>query len=232
MIQAVLFDVGGPLDLETAFEAAIDAEIRAGLEREGFVVDEATGQAAQRGAIERFAPNLYRALIWQLTNGDRAACLRILERLETRGPRNHFELRPGIPEVLEALAGRDLKLGLVVNQPVSVLPKLERNGIGHYFAGAGISGVYGFRKPDVRLFLRVCDAMAVAPDACVMVGDRIDNDIAPAALLGMRTVLIRTGRHREQQPRAWDETPDFEAADAPGILWAIEQLIGAESELP
>ena len=28
-----------------------------------------------------------------------------------------------------------------------------------------------------------------------MVGDRIDNDIAPAITLGMRTVLFRTGRH-------------------------------------
>lgn len=31
MIRAVIFDVGGPLDVEVAFEAAIDAGIRAGL---------------------------------------------------------------------------------------------------------------------------------------------------------------------------------------------------------
>jgi hypothetical protein len=42
MIRAVLFDMGGPLDLEEAFEAAIDADIRAGLAREGFQITEAS----------------------------------------------------------------------------------------------------------------------------------------------------------------------------------------------
>ena len=58
-----------------------------------------------------------------------------------------------------------------------------------------------------------------------MVGDRIDNDVVPAKLSGMRTVLIRTGRHREQMPRSWDERPDFEVEDAAGILVAVETLV-------
>jgi ribonucleotide monophosphatase NagD (HAD superfamily) len=58
-----------------------------------------------------------------------------------------------------------------------------------------------------------------------MVGDRIDNDIVPAKLLNMRTVLIRTGRHHEQQARSWDELPDIEVEDAPGILKAVMQLV-------
>ena len=54
---------------------------------------------------------------------------------------------------------------------------------------------------------------------------RIDNDIVPAKLLGMRTVLIRTGRHINQQPRSWDEIPDQQATNAAGILTAIERLL-------
>jgi hypothetical protein len=41
----------------------------------------------------------------------------------------------------------------------------------------------------------------------------------------MRTVLLRTGRHREQRPRSWDDLPDAEAEDAAGILKAIEGLL-------
>jgi ribonucleotide monophosphatase NagD (HAD superfamily) len=59
-----------------------------------------------------------------------------------------------------------------------------------------------------------------------MVGDRIDYDVVPAKLLGMRTVLLRTGRHRDQQPRSWDEMPDAEVQDAPGILRAVLSLLG------
>jgi hypothetical protein len=42
-IRSVIFDVGGPLDLETGFEAAIDADILDGLRREGFHVTDASG---------------------------------------------------------------------------------------------------------------------------------------------------------------------------------------------
>jgi hypothetical protein len=40
-------------------------------------------------------------------------------------------------------------------------------------------------------------------------------------LMGMRTVLLRTGRHRDQKPRSWDERPDAEVEDAEGILKAV-----------
>jgi len=227
VIRAVVFDVGGPLDLEDAFEAAIDDDIREGLRREGFDFTEAEWDEANGNAVDTFAPSLYRAVIWRLTHGDPDACLRIYEWMEERAHvRDFFELRPGIAEVLEALKQRGLKLGLCANQPAAVLQRLSREGIGHYFANEGISGVLGLRKPDVRLFVRVCEDLDVVPTECIMVGDRIDNDVVPAKLLGMKTVLIRTGRHQEQMPRSWDERPDLEVEDAAGILVAVETLVG------
>lgn len=228
MIRAVIFDVGGPLDLEIAFEAAIDADIREGLRREGFDFTKADWEAANRNAILTCAPSVYRSVIWTLTQGDLDASLRIYTWVEERSHgRDLFELRPGIAHVLEALHHRGLILGLAANQPLAILERLARTGVGHYFANEGISGVYGLRKPDVRLFVRVCEDLGVDPTECIMVGDRIDNDIVPAKLLGMRTVLIRTGRHRAQQPRSWDEIPDFEVTDAAGILTALETLLNS-----
>lgn len=221
MIRAVIFDIGGPIDLEVAFEAAIDADMREGLQREGFAFDEATWLAANRRAVDTCAPSLYRSVIWQLSEGDLAASLRIYDWMQERASqRNLFELRPGIRDVLEALQQRGLTLGLAANQPATALDDLAQPGIGHFFANPGVSGVYRLRKPDVRLFVRVCEDLGVEPEACIMVGDRIDNDIVPAKLLGMRTVRIRTGRHRDQQPRSWDEVPDAEVEDAAGILTA------------
>jgi putative hydrolase of the HAD superfamily len=225
-IRAVIFDVGGPLDLETAFEAAIDADIRDGLRREGFDFTDADWDSANRNAILTCAPSVYRSVIWALTRGDLEASQRIYEWMEDRAhTRDLFELRPGIAEVLEALKARGLILGLCANQPAAVIERLNRTGIGHYFANDGISGVLGYRKPDVRLFVRVCEDLKVEPAECIMVGDRIDNDVVPAKLLGMRTVLIRTGRHAAQQPRSWDEIPGFEVTDAAGIQMAVEKLL-------
>jgi ribonucleotide monophosphatase NagD (HAD superfamily) len=58
----------------------------------------------------------------------------------------------------------------------------------------------------------------------MMVGDRIDNDIFPARLLGMKTVLFRTGRHLEQQPRTLDELPDHTVRTVEDLEAAILAL--------
>jgi HAD superfamily hydrolase (TIGR01549 family) len=226
MTRAIIFDIGGPLDLETEFEAAIDADIRTGLAREGLAVNDASWDAAHRYAVETCAPSLYRSVIWQLTQGDLEKAVRIDDWMEERtAERSLFELRPGIVDVLEALRLRRLKLGLAANQPLRALDDLARHGIGHYFENPGISAVYGFKKPDVRLFLRACEDLGVEPADCIMVGDRIDNDVVPGKLLGMRTVRIRTGRHRDQRARSWDEMADVEVDDAAGILQAVTQLL-------
>ena len=229
MIKAVIFDVGGPLDTEVTHEAAIDADIRAGLAREGFSITEEAWREVGEFAVASFAPSVYKAVIWRLTNGDAAASARIYALVEERGhARDVFELRPGIPVVLDALQRRGLKLGLAANQPLAALEKLARHGIGHYFENKGVSGVYGYGKPDVRLFLRACEDLSVKPEECIMVGDRIDLDVVPAKLLGMRTVLLRTGRHIDQQPRSWDEMPDAEVREAPGILSAVLAIVESQ----
>jgi FMN phosphatase YigB (HAD superfamily) len=147
MIRAVIFDIGGPIDLETAFEAAIDADIRAGLESEGHGVDDAAWAAAHKYAVDTCAPSLYRSVIWQLTSGDVAKSRRIYDWMEERAhQRSLFELRPGIAETLEALKHRGLKLGLAANQPARGLEDLQRHGIGHYFDNPGISAVMASRS--------------------------------------------------------------------------------------
>jgi putative hydrolase of the HAD superfamily len=226
MIRAVIFDVGGPLDTEVAFEAAVDAGIRAGLAAEGYVIDDATYAEAERWAVDSFASSLYRAVIWRLTSGNAEASQRVHDSMEANAPkRDLFELRTGIGDVLAALKQRGLKLGLAANQPAIVLQRLDQHGIGRYFENPGISAVYGYRKPDARLFLKACADLAVEPHECVMVGDRVDNDVVPARTLGMCTVLLRTGRHIAQQPRSWDERPDVEVHTTAELLPAILSLV-------
>ena len=90
-----------------------------------------------------------------------------------------------------------------------------------------MSGHHGFRKPDVRLFLRACEDLDVVPEECIMVGDRVDNDVFPAKLLGIRAILFRTGRHIGQQPRTVDELPDAEVTTVQELDAALRALIDA-----
>jgi ribonucleotide monophosphatase NagD (HAD superfamily) len=42
-----------------------------------------------------------------------------------------------------------------------------------------------------------------------MVGDRIDKDIIPAKMVGMKTIRVKTGIHKNQKPRIPEEIPDL-----------------------
>ena len=225
LIRGVLFDVGGPLDTEVTRERLIDEHIRAALSAAGQPVDDAAFADAVRGAVDSFAPDAYQAIIWRLAGQDADLSERVYRAFAARAhKRQIFELREGIPELLDHLHTRGLHLGLAANQQHSIIAQLDACGIGRYFHHREVSGTHGLRKPDVRLFLRTCDGLGIRPAHCIMVGDRIDNDVVPGKLLGMRTVLFRTGRHRAQQPRSWEEKPDVEVYDVAGLERAIELL--------
>jgi FMN phosphatase YigB (HAD superfamily) len=48
-------------------------------------------------------------------------------------------------------------------------------------------------KPDPEFFRQMIAAVPHRPDAILYVGDRLDNDILPAARLGLRTALVKRG---------------------------------------
>jgi putative hydrolase of the HAD superfamily len=226
-VRAVLFDVGGPLATEIEHERQIDEDIRSLFAEAGMPVTDAHYAEVWRSVVDSFAPNAYEAVIWQLADGDEEIAPSVYREVARRShERGSFELRAGMPELLAELSARCLRLGLAANQPAEVIGKLEAHGIAKYFQSTDVSGTHGYRKPDVRVFLDACKALGVPPEECIMVGDRIDCDIVPARLLGMRTVRLRSGRHAGQEPRVWDERPDAEASDVAGLRAAIFALQG------
>src|SRR5262249_44053747 len=117
------------------------------------------------------------------------------------------------------------KLGLAANQPARKVTQLADIGLTDCFAHREVSGTSGLRKPDPRVFLAAAAALGAAPGDCVMVGDRIDNDIAPARRVGMRAVRLVTGRHAQQRPRSWLEVPDATVSDVAGLARALDALL-------
>ena len=225
-IRAVLFDVGGPINTEVEHERLVDADIVAALAAEGVAVTPSAYADAVAWAVEHFAPDAHTAIITCLAGGDHALAERAYRSMhEFAGGRYPFELRDGIAEVIAWLHNRGLLLGLAANQPARTLHVLDEHGLGRYFHHREVSGTHGFRKPDVRLFLRCCEDLGVAPEECIMIGDRVDNDIAPARMLGMTAILFRTGRHAAQQPRSWEEAPHAEVRDVPALRAALERLL-------
>jgi putative hydrolase of the HAD superfamily len=47
----------------------------------------------------------------------------------------------------------------------------------------------GVRKPDPRIYAMMCEALAVAPEACVYLDD-LGINCKPAAAMGMRAIKV------------------------------------------
>jgi len=62
-VRAVLFDVGGPIDMEFAHEIALEGAIAAACGMEGIPIDQAAIDAASERAVEAFAADAYAHMI-------------------------------------------------------------------------------------------------------------------------------------------------------------------------
>ena len=196
--RAVLFDIGGAVDLEFAWEMAVDGAIAAACGMEGIRVDPADIEGASDRAVESFAPDTYAHMIESLCGGEPASIARVTQRVRAMtGALDAFQLRPGMADHLRKL--RKLGLRLVAVNGKSERPELE-----------------GLFDPEND----------VPPAECVFVGDRLDKDIAPAKAKGMATIQFRTGRWRKQRPRSEAETPDAVVTDVPELEGAILTLLG------
>jgi putative hydrolase of the HAD superfamily len=229
-IKAVLFDVGGPLDTETIMDREIDEQIKLSFRNHGVSITDAEYAAVDRWAIDVFAAKTYHSIMWKIAEGDMALIAKVDAELMDTVPqrdeaRGDFELREGMPELLGELTNEGLILGLAANQPTSTLVKMERLGIAQHFTYKEVSGSINLRKPDPRLLLHACDGLGVEPHEAIMVGDRIDNDIVPARMLGMAAIRFVSGRHAEQQPRSWNEAPHADVHSVDELGEAIRQFV-------
>jgi len=198
--RTVIFDIGGAVDLEFAWEMALDGAIASACGMEGIRIDPAMVEEASEQAVAAFAPNVVRHMIETLCGGEPATVTRVARRVEAMtGQLDAFQLRPGIEDLLKRLKDQ----GLVLGARESRWERLERAGI-------------------AALFIR---DLVVAPTECILVGDRIDADIAPAKATGMATIQFRSGRWRRQRPRSAAETPDAVVTDLAELEAAITALV-------
>jgi len=113
---------------------------------------------------------------------------------------------PQYTSALRSLATK-YKLAMASNQPAGAHAGMTRFGICRYFDVLGISAEMGIGKPDRRFFEALLDKAGIAPQQAIMVGDRIDTDIAPAQALGLCTVQVK------HEPKAWWFHQDSELTD-------------------
>lgn len=118
-------------------------------------------------------------------------------------------LYPDAIPTLAEIKNRGFKLGVIANQPPGTKGRLADWNLLEYFDVIAASAELGIAKPDPAIFrwaLKRADCLA---QNAVMVGDRLDNDMAPAGRLGMHTVRLLRGLGAYHKPQSADEQPEF-----------------------
>jgi HAD superfamily hydrolase (TIGR01549 family) len=164
-VTAIVFDVGETLVDETRdWEAAADA---CGVPR--FTLMALVGAAISRGESHR------RAFEWLgvdhvpsgFTEGD---------------------LYPDALPALRGLRERGIRVGAVGNMGV-----VHEDVVRPHVDFVASSERWGVAKPSPAFFARVCEAAGLDARDVTYVGDRVDNDVAPALACGLHAVHIRRG---------------------------------------
>lgn len=180
-IEAVFFDVG---------EVLVDETEVWGTWADWLGVPRLTLGAALGAAIARDRPFLE---MFRMLRPDRDPEELLRERAREQ-PDHGFSTRDLYPDAAPCLAGlrRDgLRIGIAGNQPRRAEAVLRDSGLAHDWLV--ISEVAGVEKPDPAFFALLCRLSGLEPERVAYVGDRVDNDVIPAARAGMTAVHIRRG---------------------------------------
>ncbi len=99
----------------------------------------------------------------------------------------------GVPQALQQLRERGLKLACVTNKPREfTLPLLVKVGLAACFDAVVAGDEVAEKKPHPALLLEACRRLGVRPTEVTLIGDSV-NDAQAARAAGARCVLVETG---------------------------------------
>lgn len=151
-----------------------------------------------RGSVPKSV--VYPALLAEFGGAPEAAGALLEDYLENSC--RHARPLPGMDEVLAALRGRGLKLGIVSNGETALQWRnIDALGLRDRMDTVLISQAEGLRKPDKAIFRLAAERLGLTPGQCLFVGDNPVADVLGARNAGMQAVWVDNGM-------AW---PDGEA---------------------
>ena len=129
------------------------------------------------------------------------------------------DLYPDAADCLRALHDAGYRIGVVGNQPARAEAALADLGLPIDLLAT--SSTWGVHKPDPRFFARIATELELPAEEIAYVGDRLDNDVRPAAAAGMQAIFIRRG------PWAWIQAPRGDPPEATLTIATLTELPAA-----
>jgi FMN phosphatase YigB (HAD superfamily) len=145
----------------------------------------------------------------------------LARRLEAGVPRHEelYDVYPDAGRALARLRAAGLRVGVAGNQPAGAASAVA--GLVEVGDFVATSEAWGVAKPDPAFFARLVDELGLAPGEIAYVGDRVDNDVVPAAAAGLLAIHLRRGPWGVIQS-AWPE-----AAAAAASVASLDEAAAA-----
>jgi HAD superfamily hydrolase (TIGR01509 family) len=131
---------------------------------------------------------------------------------------DRFQALPGAKELLQTIRQLGLRTVIASNtywrDADSYWEDFRRLGMADLIDQVVTSVDAGHLKPHPAVFEIAMRWAGVTADRCVVIGNREDNDVAPALALGMWTILVHPDDPRPEHSRAHAVAPDLPACAA------------------
>ncbi len=229
----ILFDIGGVLlEEEIAYKQYLDKVVYTCLQKTDPDLTKTKFNIIVRESIQSFVPELVSTIVWRLCAPDlnKFSHLKRSITIKTKEFEKNTEriLVEGIKDLVREFAA-EYTLSLAGNAKGSIREVLTKHGLLEYFEHTLVSEDLNVSKPDTRFFMHYLDLFKVAPRHCIMIGDRLDNDIIPAKKLGLRTIWFRRGIYSILNPRNPAEIPDQTVNNAIELRNAIRNTVSNQT---
>jgi putative hydrolase of the HAD superfamily len=125
------------------------------------------------------------------------------------------------PQTQEILAQLKTRYSLAIvsdAQTAYAIPELHRAGLAEFFDPIVVSGDYGYRKPDPRLFRTALEKLAVGPEEAIFIGNDLFRDISGARQVGMKTILFSPNGNPGCLPEPAPDYLLYQYADLPRAI--------------
>ncbi|HEX5014550.1 MAG TPA: HAD family hydrolase [Candidatus Limnocylindrales bacterium] len=126
------------------------------------------------------------------------------------------DLYPDAVSSIQALIAAGYRVGIVGNQPRRAETTFLALDLPLDFVASSDS--WGVQKPDPAFFARIAAELTLPAAEIAYVGDRVDNDVRPAAATGMAAIFIRRG------PWAWIQAGRSDPAEAAVTIERLDAL--------
>ncbi|MCW5206124.1 HAD family hydrolase [Desulfobulbus sp. F5] len=138
---------------------------------------------------------------------------------ETLRAASLFQLKRyrGVRDTIKQLHQQYRLAAVSDGQTPYALPELNAVGLMEYFNPIIVSGDFGYRKPDRRLFEKALYAMELKPDEVLFIGNDMYRDVFGAKQFGIKTVFFKSNQGQQ----------DNAGAEADYIIYNFPELLNA-----